>query len=1008
MSGGQRNPIGARTSFPHMKPLRFVLIGAGAVFALVLVALAVVSRSSFQTWAVRRALASMPAVRATVGSVSAGLNHVVVRDIRVVQNDITLVVPAVEADLPLLSAVTGGKVAVSRLVAKGWRLDWSATQVGVSPVPSSSHATTAARVFAGIFSLLELPLEVALDGVQLAGDVTLPDSRGTAKVTVAGGGIGTNREGKFDLTADVALADRDVRAVNLRGTISAAMDTPRTFTRVTGRLDAFALGEKFPQGVKLTADVQAARDARGESYKVAVVSDTRELLAVHASYPADARQLAGTWKLDLRDSDLAPFTLGSALPVFTLAGEGAFTTDPTFATVRASGKLNATADRLAVIQPQLSSIGPVTIVADFDLAQHGGALVVDRLDATIAGTQPVATVRALQAFTFDFKTRRLEVADPARELLGVNLQGIPLAWVQPFFPAVAFSGGDLQGELVATARSGGMALQGKTPLTVNGFSAMQEGRPLLQGVDFSLQASADYAPQGWQAEVSDFTVKRGPAMLLAGAAKVGMLVGANEALKATGKFSADLPGWLAQPAVAAANVLTKGTAAVEFAASFGTRREVQARVVLNELTADPKITTEALPVISADLRADFAPDGHIALNAPLLIERAGRRSDLLLGGILLQTKTALTVDAQVTSSNFVVDDAMILVAAVPASRNPTATSSGARRDVAPPWAGINGSVVLALKKVIYSDSFQASNVSGTLRIAGGSAKIEGLRAGLGANGDAKIDGAVTFDATASQPYAMAADLMVTDFDPAPLFRALNPDQPATVEGRFNLTSKLAGRAAALVDLPAGAGGDFQLTSTGGVFRGLPVSMASKLEATGTLAAGIARLGSLANALSGRNGNALEAVASKAQAVSELVNSWKAISYDQLSFAITRDTSLNAELKDFTLISPEIRLSGRGLATHQPGAPLLDDVIAMAFTLRARGRNAELLKYLGVLDAQTDDLGYAACTVPLKIGGTLGRPDTSELNNRLANLALEKGGVTDKAADLLNRLIGGAK
>ncbi len=990
-----------------MKPLRLVLIGTGAVFALGLITLAVVSRPSFQTWAVRRALASMPAVQATVGSVSAGLNHVVVTDVRIVQSDATLVLPAIEADLPLFPAITGGKVTVSRFVAKGWRLDWSTAPVGVSAVPASS-GQAAARVFAGIFSLLELPLELVLDGVQLTGEVTLPDARGTAKVIIAGGGVGTNREGKFDLSAEVALADRNVRAVNLRGTIAAAMDTPRTFTRVTGRLEAFALGEKFPQGVKLAADIHAARDVRGETYKVAVVSETRELLAVHASFPAAARQLDGSWKLDMHDSDLAPFTLGTALPVFTLVGEGTFATDPTFTTVRASGKLNATADRLAVIRPELSSIGPVTIAADFNLAQQGGAVVVDRLDATVAGTRPVATVRALQAFTFDVSSRRLEVADSARELLGINLQGIPLTWVQPFFPALMITGGDLQGELVATARSGGLALQAKGPLTVTGFSATQDGRPLLQAVDFSVQASADYAPQGWQAEVTDFTVKRGPARLLAGAGKVGMLAGANQALKTTGKFSADLPGWLEQPAVAAVRVLTKGTATVEFAASLGLRRELQARVVLSELAADPKVTAETLPAISADVRVDFAPDGQIALNAPLLIERGGRRSDLLLAGTLRTTKTALTVDAQVTSSHLVVDDAMILVAAMPGGGKPNVSATAAPRDVAPPWAGISGSVVLALKKVIYSDSFQATNVSGTLRLAGGSAKIEGLRAGLGTNGEAKIDGTVMFDATAPQPYGLAADLLVTDFDPAPLFRAFNPDQPATVEGRFNVTSKLTGRAVALADLPAGAGGYFQLTSTGGVFRGLPVSVAAKLETTSALAAGIARLGNLANALSGRNGNALEAVANNAQAVSELVNSWKAIAYDQLSFAVTRDTSLNAELKDFTLISPEIRLSGHGFATHQPGAPLLDDALAMAFTLRARGRNADLLKRLGVLGAQPDDLGYAACTVPLNIRGTLGRPDTSELNSRLASLALEKGGVTDKAADLLNRLIGGGK
>jgi hypothetical protein len=47
-------------------------------------------------------------------------------------------------------------------------------------------------------------------------------------------------------------------------------------------------------------------------------------------------------------------------------------------------------------------------------------------------------------------------------------------------------------------------------------------------------------------------------------------------------------------------------------------------------------------------------------------------------------------------------------------------------------------------------------------------------------------------------------------------------------------------------------------------------------------------------------------------------------------------------------------------------------------------------------------------LPLKIAGTIGHPDTSELNRSLANLALEKAGVTEKATELFNKLIGGGK
>ena len=65
----------------------------------------------------------------------------------------------------------------------------------------------------------------------------------------------------------------------------------------------------------------------------------------------------------------------------------------------------------------------------------------------------------------------------------------------------------------------------------------------------------------------------------------------------------------------------------------------------------------------------------------------------------------------------------------------------------------------------------------------------------------------------------------------------------------------------------------------------------------------------------------------------------------------------------------------------------------------------MLKYLGVLEENSDELGYHPVEVPLKVGGTVGKPDTSELNNQLAMIALEKGGVSEKAVELFNRLRG---
>jgi hypothetical protein len=1024
-----------------MKPIRLVLIGAAVIVVVLLLAVAVAFNSSFQTWVARKTVAKNPAVHLTIGTVDAGLKHVELRDVQLDQNGAVLTLPLLEADVPVLAAGLSRKVTVSRLVAKGWTLDLSrtggATAATANPAIAAPAAVAAAakEAFSGIFGGLKLPVDLALDGLQLEGEVVLPAARGRAKLVMAGGGLGAGREAKFDLTGDAALTDQNVSQLVLRGDVVVAMDTPRTFTKLASNLDVAAKGAQFPNGVRLTANVAAARAASGESYSAAMVVADRRLLTVQAEFPTNAQKLQGTWRLDVRDADLAPFALGNQLPTFAAVGEGRFDTDAAFSAVHGSGKLDATAERLERFQSGLAeylgvkqllaALGAVKLVADFDVARRGQAIAVDKLDATISGVRPIASVRSLQPFTFDAESGELKAGDPARELVEIGLQGLPLAWAQPFLKDIALTGGDVRGELIATARSRGFNLRAKTPLTIEDLSVAQGGRPLVKNVDVSLPFAADYAPEGWQAETTALTLKTEGAVLMTLDAKVGQLTSeksagkaapAKQPLKATGKLSANLSGLLAQPAVGPAMGLTRGDANVDFVASVGTKLEVQAKVALQNLAADPKVTAEKLPAITADVRADVAEGGQITLNAPVIIERDGRKSDIAIAGTLMKRKDKLTFDAQVTSSNLVVDDAKILAVLAPqasAPANPAEpTKPGAPVGLSapasnlPPWAGLDGSLKLALKKVVYSAAFQATDVAGTLRLEGGALKFEKLGAVTPDGGEAKLDGAVTFNPKAPQPYALQADVTMKDFDPGPLFHALNPQQPPTIEGKFNSTSRIQGTARTLQELPLSTAGDFQLSSRAGIYRGLPVNVTNAAETTGRVAGWIASAGTAIGALTGKK--EYTDYGSKAQALAELATLLRAINYDQLSVVASRDPSLNTTLKNFTLISPEIRLAGGGTITHRPQSDMLNDALAMDFKLRARGHVADLLKYLGVLDPQVDDLGYAACTLPLKVGGTLGKPDTSELNSRLLSLVIEKSGVGDKAGELFNRLIGGGK
>ncbi len=1014
-----------------MKLVRFLLGAVAVVAVLLLLGVVLLFNSSFQTWAARKALEGRPGPQIALGSVSAGLQHVVVKDLRVEQDGRVLVLPSLEADVALVTAALHQKIVVSRLLALGWTLDLSRAAAGsadaTKPAPAGpgaasaatpggdaasrnrDAATVAVQAFAGVFGGLQLPVDLALDGLRLEGDVIMPEGQGRLKVAMAGGGLKAGQEGKFELNCQAVLENPEVTAVKAIGQLNAVMDSPRTFGRLAAKIDAFASGGQFPKGAKLMAEISAARLPDGEKYSAAVVSQDRPALSVDADFPRSGGRLSGGWKLDLRDADLAPFALGRPLPAFAMAGEGRFDTDATFASIHATGRLDLKADRLQIFRAELAALGELKMAAEFDLARHAGILAVRKLEATVSAAQPIATVRALQGFDFNPHTGDLQATDPNRDLAGIVIHGVPVAWAKPFLTSVDLAGGSLRGELVASARGGGMTLRSTSPIVLDLASVGQASGPLLQQVTLSFNAAGDYTPRGWQAEISGLSAKSDAATLVTLDAKVGRLLGKDEPLKATGKISASLPAILAQPAARNRLRLASGDGAVDFVASLDGRKKFQARLALTNLSvgADsgtPGVT--ALPALSADLRANMGENGETAFEVPLVIERGGRKSDLLLAGSVKPARNNVRlIDAHATSTQLVIDDAKVFAALLPVETAPTGVAKPDRTG-APPWAGFQGAIALQLKKVIYSETFQVGDVGGRLRVGEEGIKLEGFRAGLGEQGRVDLDGKLTYDRSNPQPYALSADLTVQEFDPGPLFKTFGGGQPATVEGKFDIASKLAARAGALDELAVGAAGEFQLTSKGGVFRGLPVNVSNLTEQSGRIAGWIASAGSALGAMTGRKDYA--DIANKAQAVGEVAKGLSAIPYDQMSMVVTRDKELNAVLKDFTLISPEIRLTGTGQTVHKPGSSLLEDALTMEFKLRARGRQGELLKYLGALEPQVDDLGYAAFALPLKIGGTLGRPDTSELSGKLTALALEKSGVTEKASEFLNRLLGGGK
>ncbi len=930
-----------------------------------------------QTWAAHRALAGR---NIDVGRVAVGLNRVELDNVQVTQPGVALTLPAAVVDLPLLSAADK-KVSIQKLVAKGWTLDLTAPGgKAQSAQAAAAPAVATAAAFQGIFQQLHLPVDLVVDSVELSGEVIYsadprqPPSH--AHVTLTGGGLAAGQEGKFDFEIDTELAGSSaaVHTLAVHGTLIARLDTPRTFSHLGFVTDGTATGPRFPQGASIHFSADALRAATGEHYTVTLDTDGKHLFALNADYPANAPKLAGDWRLNVRDTDLAPFTLGHALPVFEATGEGKLEADATLSAVHTTGHLHVSAGQLEVIHAGLQALGSLAIDTHFDLSQNAGVTRIDQFDVIMAGEHPVAEMRALQSFEFNEKTRELKVVDPAKDLFSFALQGLPLAWAGPFLSGLTVDGSDVTGTLLVSARNGGLHFQSAEPMEIKNFSVARAGQPLARLDVVTLTLDGDYTlQQGWQAQLAA-SAEAGPKALFTLQAKAGAIAGPGQPIKATGQLQIDLPGVMAQPAFAGKAQLTGGTASVDFQASLDQKKEIEAKLALTGL-ASPQ--APSLPVITADVRAELAPDGQITFNAPLLFENSGRKSDLAISGTFSSAAGGMNLDARVASNLIIADDVKILAApltlksvpspsgSAPASpAPPTLADPPSAPDKAAFWNGVNGHLVLALKKVVYGQ-FEVNDITGELKLGPDALALDQLSAVLGSGGEAKLAGAVNFAGSEPEPYSMKADVAVSDVDSAPLFRALDPSKPPTVEGKFNLSGQVTGSGTTAADLGQQAQGDMSLTSKGGIFRGLAKNGVTR---------SIGSLSGLAGSLTSSN---------ELTAIGDLTTALQEFHYDQINMQLTRDPSLDVQLKDFSVISQSLRIVGTGTITYEKGRPILEQPLAMQIQMGARDDFATLFDAIRKLSSDTDELGYTKVSRPIKITGTPTNPDTNDLYKFLA-------------------------
>jgi hypothetical protein len=980
-----------------MKARRTLTIALAALAGVVALAAVAALSPAVQTWAARRALASMAGPGASLEGASAGWGRVSLSGLRFDMDGAVLVIPSADARVDVLAALLGRKLNLTSLVAKGWTLDLSQPP-REDPLGADAEGQPWIRtIVVGAFSAFNLPARVSLDGVDLEGTAILADGRGRpmgkARITVAGGGLSPGRDGSFQysLTADLDDTSAAVSSLRVLGNLSASMDAAGGFTRASLTMDATASGRQFPAGIGLSGSASASRGAAGVSYSFSLDRGAEEIAGLDARSAGSPMRIGGEWRLNLRDSDLAPFTLGRTLPAFIAAGGGRYEVDAANGDVHALGKIHASADRLGVVSDGLAALGHVDMVAAFDVARLGDSLRVDHLEAKLAGAAPVASVLALQPFEFNAATGELKVARPLGDLVGISVTGLPISWLSGRLPWAEAAGDDFRGEFAMRAEDGRLALRTKAPLVASNFSLSRAGTPLAAGLELSAFVMADYAPKGWQVQLSPLAVRSDGVKLLSLEARFGRLAGTGEPIKAQGSWDLSLQPLLAQPIASMLPALQGGDASGSVAASLGANRELRLKVAITDLV--PSGGSAPLPAVSADVSAEFGPKGPATFIIPLHLVYPARTADMTLSGTLSSDGRGTLVDAALSGGRLAPDDlgALAVLWGAHPREAPQAPAAGpaaasAARPQGPFWPAGRSRISLQIGSLAFP-RFELGDVRGTVAVERNSLSIDDGAASLG-DGRARISGKVTFVPDAEKPYLLQATVAVSNLDSGPIFRAISPDKPAAVEGRFDLSGQLTASGGGVRALIDGLQGDCRLSSTSGVFRFLRTGAIERLRQNQSRIEDA--LDSVTSLFGKKPDRTFDAVIDAAEGLSE-------IHYDQMTVVAARGSDLDLHLTEISLVAPEEHLTGTATVTHVDGVPLGEQPLSADLELGVRGRLEALLGIVGMLkDGGLDGLGYAQLYQTIHLGGTLGDIDQSQWRDMLVRAPLRRaGGLFDK-------------
>ncbi len=648
-------------------------------------------------------------------------------------------------------------------------------------------------------------------------------------------------------------------------------------------------------------------------------------------------------------------------------------------------ELNADVPRPELFLAELGVLPDLGVQGSFQATVRGEVVTLQQADflATSQG-RTFAQMRLKQAFPIGAS------AQPSGELMDVTLVDLPWVWVAPFLPdGLSVAGQPLRMALSLSGDAdGSLRVVTREPLVVGPVSVAQQGQPLLEQVTFSaapILRIAEDASITWQ--LGDFRLADRYGDLIRGTSSGQMRSGVPvmEGLQTKTELELGLLELSQQPLLAQRLSLLTGRARLLLEVEPGANYPYQLQGSLTGLS--PRDT----PALRQDYRFAFqarTPQADL-LAFGLNLEAGSRErpsSRAQLSGQVQLGKEPLAFQLDVSGQQLTQRDLTLLAAAfsprseVPAASPPVVVDRGVRAapgvrapvaaagdggPVPPPWAGVDGRFGLSLDTVLLDSGHRLEAVQLKGTVNGALLNVAELSAKLG-EGRLGGVGSVRFDPAAAKAYTIASQVGFSGVDP--VIFAKGPATAFPVRGQFDGQLKVNARGRSLEAALDAAEGDLRITGRDGLLTAFELDNRSQL---GLVGAGL--LGQSLN----RPG-----LSAMAQAVPYFQN----MRFNNFVLELSRGADRNVLIPKIEFKGDHVSIDGSGFIAATSLREVLNQPLDLTLGLGAKGPLVGYLNTLQLLGTERTEDGYQRWARSIKIGGTLGAPDTSMLERLLSEAA----------------------